>query len=265
MVFKVNKMSEFEWKESQPKSTWTEFFTRNIARRQSAPYVKTCSSAPGSVNVERRNNSLRGSLRVTKFNESEDNSSNVLQRDRIAWQTISQHLSLQIQQRRRSELAANRKRMFEFDEENRKEVVQRKKNLIDDTKRSSTIIKGKPVESVVDLEEEISDETSGLLKTDVHIVPLEKLVDRFKSDLTNGLTDEMITQHRATYGENKLTPARPPSFFWMIIKQLLIGFNGILWIATLFAFLSYVRRFSADFKIYFAFCFRNHLVNLILI
>ncbi|CAF1039319.1 unnamed protein product [Adineta ricciae] len=231
-------MSEFKWKENQPKPSWTEFFTRNVARRQSTPYVKTCSSAPGSVNVERRVNSLRGSLRVTKFNESEDNSSDVPQRDRIAWQTISQHLSLQIQQRRRSELAANLKRTFEFDQENRKEIVQRK-NLIDETKRSSTILEGKPVESVVALEDEILDETSGLLKTDVHIVPLEKLVDRFKSDLTNGLTDEMITQHRATYGENKLTPARPPSFFWMIIKQLLIGFNGILWIATLFAFLSY--------------------------
>jgi magnesium-transporting ATPase (P-type) len=83
-------------------------------------------------------------------------------------------------------------------------------------------------------------EDASLLKTDAHIIPLEKLVQRFDSNLTTGLTNDTVTQHRATFGQNKLTPARPPSLLWMFIKQLLIGFNGILWVATLFAFLSYV-------------------------
>jgi sodium/potassium-transporting ATPase subunit alpha len=75
---------------------------------------------------------------------------------------------------------------------------------------------------------------------DEHIIPLEQLVERFNSDLTKGLSDDTVTQHRATFGQNKLTPSRPPSLLWMFIKQMLMGFNGILWLATLFAFLSYV-------------------------
>jgi magnesium-transporting ATPase (P-type) len=88
--------------------------------------------------------------------------------------------------------------------------------------------------------DENATEDAPLLKTDAHIIPLEKLVERFNSNLTTGLTNDTVTQHRATFGQNKLTPSRPPSLLWMLIKQLLIGFNGILWIATLFAFLSYV-------------------------
>jgi magnesium-transporting ATPase (P-type) len=83
-------------------------------------------------------------------------------------------------------------------------------------------------------------EDTSLLKMDAHIIPLEKLVERFNSNLTEGLSNDTVTQHRATFGQNKLTPSRPPSLLWMFIKQLLIGFNGILWLATLFAFLSYV-------------------------
>jgi magnesium-transporting ATPase (P-type) len=92
---------------------------------------------------------------------------------------------------------------------------------------------------VLEFDENAAEDAS-LLKMDAHIIPLEKLVERFNSDLTIGLTNDTVTQHRATYGQNKLTPSSPPSLLWMFIKQLLIGFNGILWIATLFAFLSYV-------------------------
>ncbi len=88
--------------------------------------------------------------------------------------------------------------------------------------------------------DENSVEDTSLLEMDAHIIPLEKLVERFNSDLTKGLSNETVAQHRATFGQNKLTPSRPPSLLWMFIKQLLIGFNGILWLATLFAFLSYV-------------------------
>jgi len=92
---------------------------------------------------------------------------------------------------------------------------------------------------VLESDENAGEDTS-LLEMDAHIIPLEKLVERFNSDLTKGLSNDTVTQHRATFGQNKLTPSRPPSLLWMFIKQLLIGFNGILWLATLFAFLSYV-------------------------
>jgi magnesium-transporting ATPase (P-type) len=95
------------------------------------------------------------------------------------------------------------------------------------------------VDSALELDENATEDAS-LLKMDTHVIPLEKLVERLDSNLTTGLTNDAITQHRATFGQNKLTPSSPPSLLWMFIKQLLIGFNGILWIATLFAFLSYV-------------------------
>jgi magnesium-transporting ATPase (P-type) len=94
---------------------------------------------------------------------------------------------------------------------------------------------------VLEFDENAIEDTS-LLKIDAHIIPLEKLVERFNSDLIKGLSNDTVTQHRATFGQNKLTPSRPPSLLWMLIKQLLIGFNGILWLAALFAFLSYVSR-----------------------
>jgi magnesium-transporting ATPase (P-type) len=75
---------------------------------------------------------------------------------------------------------------------------------------------------------------------DAHIIPMEKLIERLNSNLTEGLTDDIVTNHRNVYGLNKLTPSSPPSLFWMFIKELVSGFNGILWIATLFSFLSYV-------------------------
>ncbi len=95
------------------------------------------------------------------------------------------------------------------------------------------------VDFEVEFDENAVEDTS-LMKMDTHIIPLEKLVERFNSDLTKGLSNDTVTQHRATYGQNKLTPSRPPSLLWMFIKQLLIGFNGVLWLATLFAFLTYV-------------------------
>ncbi len=94
-------------------------------------------------------------------------------------------------------------------------------------------------DSGVEFDENAVEDTS-LMKMDAHIIPLEKLVERFNSDLTKGLSNDTVTQHHAVFGQNKLTPSRPPSLLWMFIKQLLIGFNGILWLATLFAFLSYV-------------------------
>lgn len=91
----------------------------------------------------------------------------------------------------------------------------------------------------LELENETA-ESSSALQTDVHVIALERLLERFGSNLNTGLADDTVAQHRAKYGENKLTPSRPPSLLWMFVQQLVIGFNSVLWLATLFAFLSYV-------------------------
>src|SRR5262249_23948553 len=85
-------------------------------------------------------------------------------------------------------------------------------------------------------------EENDLLTTDIHITPIAKLVERFNSNLQQGLTEDTVAQHRNQFGKNRLTPPPKPSLLWMFIKQSLIGFNGLLWFATIFAFLSYVSK-----------------------
>jgi hypothetical protein len=164
---------------------------------------------------------------------------------------MSQHLNLQLEQKHRSDLIARHNRAASLTEEHKDYITV----LIDktnDLKVPPIMIKDKPpylgpdvVDSALESDEGLIEDTS-LLKMDVHIIPLEKVVERFNSNLTTGLTDDIVTQHHATFGQNKLTPSPPPSLLWMFIKQMLIGFNGILWLATLFAFLSYVS--SLDFS-----------------
>jgi len=77
------------------------------------------------------------------------------------------------------------------------------------------------------------------LEQDVHIIPLNDLFQRFHTDPQRGLTSENATAARAQYGDNKITPPKPPNYFWLLFKELFLGFNSILWVAGLLAFLSY--------------------------
>ncbi len=79
---------------------------------------KTYSSAPSSANLSRRKHPLRASLRVTSDVESESNGPNI-RRDRVAWQTIWQQLTLQLEQKRRFEITRHRRQL---DEEHKNRV-----------------------------------------------------------------------------------------------------------------------------------------------
>ncbi|CAF3936314.1 unnamed protein product [Adineta steineri] len=211
-------MPEKDLKEGLTNFRWVDLLPRNMVRRQET-HLQTSRSAPSSANLSRRMNYRRASLFTSNDRETEDGSTNIIGRDCIAWQTMSQQLTLQLEQRRRSEL------------------TNLKVQSVSSNRKPTHIISNTTDATIALDENTIEDES--LLKVDVHVIPLEKVVERFNSDLTNGLSDDIVTQHHATFGYNKLTPSRPPSLLWMFIKQLLIGFNGILWIATLFAFLSY--------------------------
>lgn len=76
-------------------------------------------------------------------------------------------------------------------------------------------------------------------KDDVHIIPLGELYKRFHTDPLRGLSGSSVVNAQAQYGENKITPPTPPSFFSLLFKELFIGFNIILWVAGVFAFLAY--------------------------
>lgn len=77
------------------------------------------------------------------------------------------------------------------------------------------------------------------LEQDVHIIPIEELYRRFQTDPRNGLSVSVIPDARAQYGDNKLTPPKKPSYFWLLFKELFMGFNCILWFAGVLAFLAY--------------------------
>ena len=77
------------------------------------------------------------------------------------------------------------------------------------------------------------------LEPDVHIIPLEDLFKRFHTDPRVGLSENFIPEVRAQYGSNKLTPPKQPSYVWLLFKELLMGFNCILWFAGVLAFLAY--------------------------
>ncbi|CAF1216379.1 unnamed protein product [Adineta steineri] len=236
-------MSKIRWNSVGRKSSKDDILPFNTGRRQTMP-VKTSLSAPSSANAGRRKNSLRSSLRAINIIGSDDSPVYNMRQDCIAWQTMSQHLSLQLAERRRYELARHRNRMISSPEEhqNHVTVLMDKTDVLKvpskTTRDKSTYLPSNTDDNALELDEDIIEDSS-LMKVDTHIIPMEKLVERFNSDLTKGLTNDIVTEHRTTFGENKLTPSHKPSLLWMFIKQLLIGFNGILWIATLFAFLSY--------------------------
>jgi sodium/potassium-transporting ATPase subunit alpha len=77
------------------------------------------------------------------------------------------------------------------------------------------------------------------LEQDVHIIPIQEVYNRFHTNPRNGLSADAITDARAQYGANKLTPPKPPSYGWLLFKELFMGFNCILWFAGILAFLAY--------------------------
>ena len=70
-------------------------------------------------------------------------------------------------------------------------------------------------------------------------MPIDDLFTRFHTNPQTGLSSTSIADARAQYGENKLTPPKQPSYFWLLFKELFMGFNCILWFAGVLAFLAY--------------------------
>ena len=74
---------------------------------------------------------------------------------------------------------------------------------------------------------------------DIHIISLDDLYKRFHTDPRQGLSASSVVDARARYGENKFTQPKSASFLSLLFKELFIGFNIILWVAGVFAFLAY--------------------------
>ncbi len=133
-------MSKVEWKNLSPSSSWLDLAPNNSDRRQTT-YGKTYSSAPSSANLVRRKHHLRASLRAPSDIGSEGDGHNI-RRDRVAWQIVSQQLTLLLEQKRRLELT-NQHRQSILSDKECKDHVHVPIDEIQQVKVKSTSIEGK--------------------------------------------------------------------------------------------------------------------------
>ncbi|CAF1203737.1 unnamed protein product, partial [Didymodactylos carnosus] len=91
-------------------------------------------------------------------------------------------------------------------------------------------------DSTVDLFANIDKST---LDNDVHIIPPNDLYSRFHTDSTQGLTNEHAEQAQMEYGLNKITLPPQRSYIMLFVLQAFAGFNLILLVAGIFAFLAW--------------------------
>jgi hypothetical protein len=73
-----------------------------------------------------------------------------------------------------------------------------------------------------------------------HRIPLNELCRELNlSDIHSGLTTTQVNQAQTKYGLNQLAPTPQPGYIRLFISQAFAGFNALLWIAAIFAFLAY--------------------------
>ncbi|KAH9632463.1 hypothetical protein HF086_014547 [Spodoptera exigua] len=63
------------------------------------------------------------------------------------------------------------------------------------------------------------------IQTDLHLIPLQELYERLRTDPVNGLTKEMAQALLAFHGPNTLTPATEQGWFKKLIKSLCTGIS----------------------------------------
>lgn len=237
-------MSSYQLKEVPSTASRMDLLPEIKVKRQRQQPTTTVSAPSPST---RRKSSLGAALRTINPIEINNDSASAMRRNSVAWQTMSQRLTLQLEQHRRaSELNARSSRGTSLEDQRQAytavsigEIKVSEVPTTDMEIKPPPYVRAETSESISEFETATIEDKS-LLKTDIHIIPIAKLVERFNSDLQQGLTNETVTQHRSQYGMNRLTPPPKPSLIWMFFKQILTGFSSILWVATLFAFLSYV-------------------------
>lgn len=58
-------------------------------------------------------------------------------------------------------------------------------------------------------------------------------------DIHSGLTTAQVNEAQTRYGSNQTAPIGQPGYIRLFFIQSFTGFNALLWIAAIFAFLAY--------------------------
>lgn len=238
-------MAKFDLNGVQLTTSPMDLLPRNSRRQE--PDRNALLSGLSLGSTDRRTRNVRGSFRRSlSTTESRQNSESIAPETSVAWQTMHQHLNLQLEEyQRASELAGRHRRPPSIVDQQHPTTVRVDEEVSSAVRKDTTLSFNSSNADLILEFEKASNEDKSLLTTDVHIAPITKLVERFNSNIQQGLTDDIVAQHRIQFGHNKLTAPPKPSLLWMFIKQSIIGFNGLLWFATLFAFLSYVSRINS--------------------
>ncbi|CAL8073692.1 unnamed protein product [Orchesella dallaii] len=78
--------------------------------------------------------------------------------------------------------------------------------------------------------------------TDVHQIPVKRLLDRYGGSITKGLTENQAYRNRQTYGSNEFSTPIPPSSCWKIFKSIVLGLNSLIWICFVFSLTMFIIR-----------------------
>merc|ERR1711892_473810 len=83
------------------------------------------------------------------------------------------------------------------------------------------------------------------LELDVHKVTVDEIINRFKTNMTNGLTSSQAQTDIAQYGANELTPP-PTTPEWVKFCQCLFsGFAMLQWLGVILCYIAYGIQASA--------------------
>jgi len=77
------------------------------------------------------------------------------------------------------------------------------------------------------------------LELDVHKVTVDEIINRFKTDIEQGLTTSQAEKNQVQYGRNELTPP-PTTPEWVKFCQCLFsGFAMLLWLGAILCYIAY--------------------------
>merc|ERR1711953_360319 len=83
------------------------------------------------------------------------------------------------------------------------------------------------------------------LEIDVHKVDVDEILNRFKTSVENGLTDELVEAGIKEHGPNALTPPPTVPEWVKFCKCLFSGFAMLLWLGAILCFVAYSIQASA--------------------